>query len=471
MANSQSSSLIRSMPAEMIDAVLDNLSEKELYNLRLTCKLLYDHATPVVFSSLKVWLEERSLQNLVNIARQPHLAKHIKAVLIGMDRFYDVDEEMFHELVYDRRDFHDDDSIEHKSEAWAVYRRGYESQCELDTSDRDVSMMTEAFMAFSLSTVGLLDSWPLRTNEVLVRGPCNIEREGMLLDGMLSAARRLMYVPRGGRQLSVLLRALAGSNQNLGKLEIHMSGDNIGISSPLSSQDRSLAMQAFASVKSLWLDLGPIRFQDMHLWKTWKATAGECSLTTILTAMTNLKSLFLLQFPAGNDGPSSHGIFSNPAITWHDCIQITKFGQLTELAINGGVLRETDFTAFLLQSCQKVKSLNLSCLFLIEDGEWSPYFSDRGSWDAIFQTIRSLPELERVELENLEAQVDDVMFSAFSSQLSMDPQPLYDFLLRKRKDNPWMSMCSDAIAQIRQQWAKKGGVIEEGEEGEEVVEG
>lgn len=77
MANSQLASLLRLLPTEMISAVLEMLDRNDLFILRLTCKALCSHATPMAFDELYVWLERASLQRLVNIARHPQLRPHI----------------------------------------------------------------------------------------------------------------------------------------------------------------------------------------------------------------------------------------------------------------------------------------------------------------------------------------------------------------------------------------------------------
>lgn len=54
MATSRLASLLRLLPTEMIDAVLEMLDRKDMFVLQLTCKALCSHATPMVFDKLLV---------------------------------------------------------------------------------------------------------------------------------------------------------------------------------------------------------------------------------------------------------------------------------------------------------------------------------------------------------------------------------------------------------------------------------
>jgi hypothetical protein len=78
-----------------MDAVLEMLDRKDMFILRLTCKAVCSYATPMVFDQLSVWLEQDSLQRLVNIARHPKLPTHVDRIIFGMERFYDIDFRQF----------------------------------------------------------------------------------------------------------------------------------------------------------------------------------------------------------------------------------------------------------------------------------------------------------------------------------------------------------------------------------------
>ncbi len=89
MAGSPAVSLLLLLPAEIQRLVLEQLDRGSLFNLRVTCKAMCYQVTPIAFRELHVWLEEESLQKLVNIAQVPHLRTCVKRLNFGMDAFYD----------------------------------------------------------------------------------------------------------------------------------------------------------------------------------------------------------------------------------------------------------------------------------------------------------------------------------------------------------------------------------------------
>lgn len=443
----------------MIDAVLEMLDRKDMFVLRLTCKALCSHATPMAFDKLHVWLEHDSLQRLVNIARHPQLRTHVDRIAFGMERFYDVDvtqfeDDIYSETTWDKRTSIRDESEDTlKEDAWSVYHRYYERQCTLEQSNTDVTMMTEALEAFiSLKKIDLLDSQPWNVD--CRQESWGIRREGLILDLMLAVPPHAHKdFPRGGRQLYVLLRALAERSINLEKLSLQLFASNIstgGFYSPLPADNLSLAIPAFVGLKRLSLRLEIIQPLVME---QWKLPSKESPLTTILRAATGLEILWL----ALPDGLASAVWPVGAGCCWRDFIQIHRFGHLKELRIDGAILDEADFVAFLLQSCQRLQTLSLGMARVIE-GPWSRRSSGEpvtlanvtvieGTWNSIFEAIRSLPVLEEIELYYLWQELDQHGFYALNDEADMDPEPLYAFLLRRREDNPWLSMCQGKVAQ------------------------
>lgn len=88
-----------------------------------------------------------------------------------------------------------------------------------------------------------------------------------------------------------------------------------------------------------------------------------------------------------------------------------------------------------------------------------------GTWNSIFEAIRSLPVLEEIELYYLWQELDQLGFYALNHEADIDPEPLYAFLLERREDNPWLSMCQEKIA--RNERGKADAIqSEEGDEGQ-----
>ncbi len=334
-----------------------------------------------------------------------------------------------------------------------MYRRCYERQCVLEQADIDVTMMTEALEAFiSLDKIDLIDFQPW--NVTCSREPWGTNRrEGLRLGKMPGVPMHAINkFSRGGRQLHVLLRALAGRSRNLRNLSLQLFAPNIiqgGFYSPLPVDDVSLAIPAFGGLKILCLCLQIIQPSVME---QWRQPSQESPLTTILRAATGLQSLWLT-LP---DGIGSVLWPEGAGCCWRDFIQVHCFGQLKELTIDGAILHEADFVAFLLQSCQRLKILSLGLACVIE-GPWfyrslgEPVnLANRtvieGIWDSIFEAIRSLPALEEIELYYLWQELNNHGSYALNDKADMDPEPLYAFLLRRREDNPWLSMCQGKIA-------------------------
>ncbi len=461
----------------MIDAVLEMLDRKDMFVLRLTCKALCSYATPMVFDKLLVWLEQDSLQRLVNIARHPQLRTHVDRISFGMERFYDVDVRQFEDDIYsettwdERTSIRDESQDTLKDDAWSVYHRYYERQCTLEQSNTDVTMMTEALEAFiSLKKIDLIDSQPWDVD--CRQEPWGIKREGLILDKMLAGPPYANKdYPRGGRQLYVLLQALAKRSKNLEKLSLQLFASNIstgGFYSPLPVDKLSLAVPAFVGLRRLFLRLEIIQPLVME---QWKQPSKESPLTTILRAATGLEVLWL----ALPDGIDSALWPVGAGCCWRDFIQIHRFGQLKELTIDGAILHKADFVAFLLQSCQRLKTLSLGMARVIE-GPWSRRSLGEpvtlanaivieGTWNSIFEAIRSLPVLEEIELYYLWQELDQLGFYALNHEADIDPEPLYAFLLERREDNPWLSMCQEKIA--RNERGKADAIqSEEGDEGQ-----
>lgn len=446
MAIPQTASLLRLLPTEIVDTILEMLDRKDLFIVRLTCKALCSLATPMAFDELYVWLERESLQRLVNIARHPQLRTHVNLITFGLERFYDVDLEQFEDDIcsgfsMDERTSTSDEpqdtsSVRYevaiegvKKDAWSVYRRCYERQCTLDQSNTDAMIMTEALEAFvSLRKIDMGDALDIDYRQASSR----IKREGLILDKMLILPPFANNgYPRGGRQLYVLLRALAGRSKSLENFSLELYASCMstgGFYCPLSVDDVSLAIHAFVGLKRLSLRLQMI---FLLITEQGRQPSNESPLTNILQAATRLEVLHVT-LPFGIEF-----IWSAVAgCCWRDFIQVPCFGQLKELEINRAILTEAEFVAFLMQSCQCLKVLRLGAARVIE-----------GTWASIFEAIRSLPALEDIALKHLWQELNEDGFYVLNGEAGMDPEPLYDFLLRRREDNPWLRMCQEQVAQ------------------------
>ena len=419
MAKSLSASLLPSLPPELVGIVLKLLNKEDLFNVRITCKAMSCYAAPLVFEELHVWLEEQSLQSLINIASDPILRKNVRKLIIGMDYFYDFSYEIFKDFIYPY-DYNPDPTrclngseLAQRREAWKVYRKYYLKQCALEKSGRDLAMMTQALRAFSsLLRVSLMDYQPWCDE---YEEPRLLKSESLLQTDFLTVPNDHIRIPRGGRQIRVLLQALAASDRKIGELSLEINSSNIeenGIYGPLPKEFHSITVQALSHLQKLNLVVfDPI---DPALLAAWKKNSQELSLTTILRAATQLECLWV-EMPPDDDE------------LWNNYIQIPRVGQLRELRVSEVVFHEADFVLFLSSSCQGLQRLALASAKVKEE-----------SWGSIFETIRSLPNLEYIDF--------DILWHKLSNGGAIwldytNAQPVYDYLLRKRENIPWDDMC------------------------------
>ena len=443
MAHSKMSSPIVLLPTEIHILVLKELDQESLLKVRLTCKPLNYHATPPAFKRLHVWLEEESLQKLVNIANKPHLRKHVKFIDFGMDFFYDVSGAYFKQKVFPKV------SVQYalgqkKPEvallnlAWYKYRNYYLNQLTLKNTNRDLAMFTHAIAAFSaLKCIRLVDfqSHVEGSNQ----GPKLLKKEILLRRDILNTASFRAPrppIPLGSHQLRILIRALAASGDSKIEslcLQLYTANSNKqGFYSTLSATDADFAKSAFSGLKRLTLSLAPVHSSVVE---EWRRTSTESSVTTVLKAATELEDL-RLEFPL-TEGSST----AMPGARWKDIIQTTRFGKLKTLSIKGGILNENHFVSFLTQSCQGLNKLELSFAIVVEGG----------SWDLVFKTIRRLPKLTDLALEALWCGTYPGGFIALDGS-NMKRELLYDYLLKRTDDNPWQAMCRARRARVAKQY-------------------
>ena len=409
--------LLRSLPPELVRSVLEELKKEDLLNLRITCKAMNCYASPLAFEELHVWLEEQSLQNLCNIASDPILCKNVRKIVLGMDYFYNLNYGEFKKYVFLEETHRPTPSLnrserDQRRKAWCVYRRYYLKQLALEESGRDLAMMTQALKAFSsLISVKLMDYQPWVDGD---KGPRLLKTEKSLRKDMLTVPNHQIRIPRGGQQIRVLLQALAVSGRKIEELFVYQQSANIsptGFHGPLPEAFQSIAAQALTGLKRLILILDPI---SSDFLAALKKQSQELSYTIILRAATGVERLWV-HLPEYCEQP------------WREYIQLSRVGQLKELFLTDTVLHEADFVLFLRSSCQGLQKLTIGDAWVKEQ-----------SWDLIFETIRSLPNLKEIRLYSL---WHDIRRGGTRFLEVIDPQPLYDYLLRRSNDNPWDSMC------------------------------
>lgn len=412
-------SLIGLLPPELIGLVVEFVEPKTLPALRLASQTLCHHATPFLFRHMDFWLEKRSLRKLVNIARIPHLAKHVKHISCGTEEFYDVDFEMFKRHVYrDNRDPGAEyDEHQHRA-SYRVYNRYARRQKSLRDKGTDVYLLTVALASFTaLQSMEISDHF-CASVENGGNPPKLLEHEPLLLPQMLMPTNIL--TPRGGNQLRTVLKAIVVAGTILRSFSITLYEGNVsrfgGFLSPLDLGEKRLAQAAFMNLKEFSLVL-----PEMVSSAYERISGDELSVTTILRASENLEYLCLELSGIDCDDPA-------PGASFQDLFGTCRFTRLHELMIEDLIVSESEFSDFLLRSCPELRGLYLDSARLT-----------RGSWGSLFQKIRRFSCLDTVGLAHLRFDYAEGCFFTMLDRCQ-DTGALYDYLCTRSHHDPWPQM-------------------------------
>lgn len=430
---------LTTLPPELTSLVLNRLEQSSLLQVRLSCKALSAYATPRAFECISVWLEEVSLQNVVNIAQQKRLASLVKHLSCGMEQFHHVTFEVFKASIYPpwsppwsygERPAADEDD---QKAAWKAYRLYARKQRILDSSGQGIRMMAIALRRFTnLVSVEITGYNPQFCDRK--HGTRMLRQEPKLRRHMLSVWHPGCQSSRGSRQLSTIIQALTCAHRSIKEFYLdtfEFESENGGLFAPLELSDQIWVSTAFARLERLEV--------DMHNLFIAPITPESTSLSSIMTAATNLKHLYV-HLPDVDDS-------SRESALWKDVICTKRARSLESVIIVGAILNETNFIEFLTKSCWALRSFTLLFAKVID-----------GSWNGILDTLRNIASLTKVNLGYLRFYDPFRMFHALTKEtdgagkLIMDPQPLYDFLLRRTDFNPWCRMCDYAWAIIEKEW-------------------
>ena len=397
--------------------------------------ILNAYATPRAFENITVWLEEASLQNVVNIAQQKRLAPLVKHLSCGMEQFHDVTFEVFKASIYPPWSYGEGPAADKDDQkaAWKAYRLYARKQRFLDSSGQGIKMMAKALRRFtnliSIEITGYSPQLCYRTH-----GTRMLRQEPNLRRHMLSVWHPDCRLSRGSRQLSTLAQALTRAGRSIKELYLDafdFESNNGGLFAPLGVSDEMWVSTAFARLERLEV--------DMHNLFLAPLTPEFSSLSSIMTAATNLKHLYV-QLPDVDD-------CSRRSALWKDVICTKRARSLESLIIGGAILNETNFVEFLRTSCWDLRSFTLRNAKVID-----------GPWNGIFDALHEIASLTKVNLEYLRFYDSSHMFHTLTKEtdatgkLIMEPQPLYDFLLTKTDINPWDEMCEYAWAIHLKEW-------------------
>lgn len=403
-------SSIFALPYELLDHIVSFLWFEPWSSLRLTCKKISLHVTPLIFRTLNIWLVEGPLQNLLNIAQSPHLSRHVKHITFGLDEVYDLEFSTFARHIYGEdtltRDvysgvgpFYTGEELSQRYHqclaSYRTYQKSMYRQRRLERSGEFVALMSAAFASLPPMVSIQIEDRP----------------------------QTWCSEPRGQRQLQTLIRALSGASYKLENLTLRLDkrrrGSRGGLLSPLDWSNEKLATAAFAHLKFLDLQLKETDFLAYQRMPT-----QQLSVSTIIQAATNLEDL-RIELPDlwGKDG-------QGPGATLIDLTGSRKIGHLRTVTLESIDIRQHELTHFLETSCTELYRLRLIHARLLD-----------GQWEDVFLTLRRF-HLEHVDLHHLQWYTDEGdCLSLLSDHASAKAQAA--FLCNHTEVNPWPQMFQD----------------------------
>lgn len=445
---------IETLPAEIIDLIVAEVDYKTLPSLRLTCHALSSAPNAWLFRSIDFWLEASSLQKLLNVALNPRLSKHVKYLSCGIEQFYDVDFGTFARYVYHENpdDVEDMNKLSKKEKrrryaTYNVYRDHFNKQTELwygrlNPNGRQTDLCTgtasqcirTALSSFTaLRSIDIVDNgavwWMQRCNHQCGFIRANrglLQTQPLLHDHMLTMENVPFTLPRGAFQFQTIVRALARTPRYIEELRVSLWAGNLNNESLLSALNEvpeHITSRVCSELKKLTIDLPELPVPLSKL-----SPEGKLSICTILQAATKLECLYLAL--ADGDLESRH------PPRFRDLCGNRKIGNLQTLCIDSAIFYTPDFAKFLLKSCLGLRVFWLTNVSL-----------KQGPWDPIFNVIRQMNCLESIELSELQVNstedIDEYDRTILTGEYWMDPQPLYDFLLKKSEVNPVARMVEE----------------------------
>ena len=240
-------SSIITLPSELIELIVASSDWQSLLNIRLTCRALSLGPVPSLFRHVDFWLEAGSLQKLVSIATTPYLGKHVKHISCGTEEFFNFDFQYFRDVVlYEHyrlggriqpenpaagefRDLTRREQNRQKA-TWSEYRDCYKKQRRLYSDNVAIRCLTLAISSLpALTTVEIFDPsedwWP---NRRYYTPRALLKKLRLLRDDMLLLTHIAIPLPRGGRQLRILIQVLAESERRIEDFHIRLFSSGIG---------------------------------------------------------------------------------------------------------------------------------------------------------------------------------------------------------------------------------------------------
>ena len=396
--------LLHALPPEIVNCVVKMISDlKELLALRLTCNILWHHATPFAFHDLDISLQKSSLLRLLKIARKPYLARYVRCIWCDMEEFYDVGFGTFKRYIYapryERLVGDNTDWVEYlpaelekkrQRKSYNVYKRYARQQDSMRAANQDLEMLSQALgfftalKSFHISDRYYLGDWVFGDNRPMMGSSLKIlKQEPMIQQHMLGPLR---IVTRCGKHhLEVIVRALAKSQTHLHDFSLYLSdcylGGPEGPLSPFDQDDHAAIEATFRSLKHLDINLSSMIHSSSY------DTEGSQALSTmkILDAAPNLEDLFLfnLRYMDGDKDPIASASFQS-------LVGKPRFKELRRLHIKNVIVEEEVLSRFILHSCMGLQSLVICTVRLLSD-----------TWLTFFKPVRQLPSLERCDINGV----------------------------------------------------------------------
>ncbi|MCJ1457003.1 hypothetical protein MMC28_007369 [Mycoblastus sanguinarius] len=151
------------VPPELLRMVLELLSRKDLYNLRLTSKSLASAAALSLFHTITIWLGLKSLEGLTGISEHHHLSQYVRKIIFCPLRFVEFDDES--EYTKKLKDWLEYDSSSLNSHApsygrhLSAYKSYMEAQKYLTKHAMDVKILSRALRGLPQLESIVVDPW------------------------------------------------------------------------------------------------------------------------------------------------------------------------------------------------------------------------------------------------------------------------------------------------------------------------
>lgn len=372
-------SCIIRLPLELVQYIFAHLGKEDAKASRLICSTLADCALSTLFREVRVVHKRTSFERLLAIARQPHIARHVRSLVYQADIFKVYPEHYGrrpNQGLFNRDSYGVDDGELLVDDFWA-----YRQLCKDQLQMRQESYDQECLSRFFARCSGL--------NQVTIAFDPNVEDEQRTTQFPYAAFRehRISFAPHFTQQpkrpeaLLITARALTSAGQVLRKLNV--VGMNTDEQDDFCMKRRHM-QEVAVHVKHL--EELEIHFRDINVFDSDRGldSRGRAGIQDFAAAASQSVQILTLDFPhkwepdGGSAVPYSHAL--QPSISW-PCLRILT---MANASVDSG------FVDLLIDRMPALEQLSLARLHI-----WSC------SWQEVFERLSARsPALKVVALND-----------------------------------------------------------------------